>query len=53
MNSRLACVVFVPFAKAAQDILEGPPHISVPEAVDDGIDKGVAFGEYQEVLLVA
>lgn len=53
VNSRLACVVSVQFAQTAQDILEGPPHISVPEAVDDGIDKGVAFSQYQEVLLVA
>lgn len=43
----------IPVAQKAQQLLEGPPHVFVSEAVDDGIDKGIAFGQNQEVLLVA
>lgn len=42
-----------PVAQKAQQLLEGPSHVFVSEAVDDGIDKGVAFGQNQEVLLIA
>lgn len=38
---------------AAQDLLEGPPHVLVSETVDDGVDEGVALGQHQAVLLVA
>lgn len=40
-------------AQAAQQILEGPPHVLVPERVDDGVDEGVALGQHQAVLLVS
>lgn len=40
-------------AQAAQDLLEGPPHVVVPEGVNDGVDEGVALGQHQAVLLVA
>lgn len=53
VNSRFALVVAITSAQAAQDVPEGPPHVSVPEGVDDWIDEGVAFGQYQAVLLVA
>lgn len=53
VNSRAARVVAVPPAQVAQDVPEGPPHLFVPEGVDDGIDKGVALGQHQAVLLVA
>ncbi len=53
VNSRVALIVATPPAQAAQDILEGPPHVFVPEAVDDGIDEGVALGQHKAVLLVA
>lgn len=53
VNFRDALVVATPSAQAAQDVPEGPPHVSVPEGVDDWIDEGVAFSQYQAVLLVA
>lgn len=40
-------------AQEAQDLPEGPPHVLVPEGVDDGVDQGVALGQHQAVLLVA
>ena len=43
----------VPPTREAQDALEGPPHVLVPEGVDDGVDEGVALGQHQAVLLVA
>lgn len=48
-----ARVAAAPPAQAAQDLLEGPPHVLVPEGVDDGVDEGVALGQHQAVLLVA
>lgn len=41
-----------PAQTTQQDLLEGIPHLFVPEGVDDGIDEGVALGQHQEVLLV-
>lgn len=52
LNSRVALVVAATPAQAAQDLLEGAPHVFVPEGVDDGVDEGVALGQHQEVLLV-
>lgn len=42
----------VPLAQEAQNLLEGPPHVAVSEAVDDGVDERVALGQHQEVFLV-
>lgn len=53
VNSRAAALLFVPRVKQAYDFLEGPPHVAVPEGVDDGIDQGVALGQDQAVLLIA
>lgn len=52
VNSRGALALLAPQVRA-QDFLEGPPHVFVPEAVDDGVDEGVALGQHQAVLLVA
>lgn len=46
-------LLFAAVPVQAQDVLEGRPHVFVPEAVDDGIDEGVALGQHQAVLLVA
>lgn len=51
LSCRFALVFAAPPAHAAQDLLEGPPHVVVPEGIDDGIEEGVALGQHQEVLL--
>lgn len=52
LNSRVALLVPAAPARVAQDLLEGPPHVIVPEGVDDRVEEGVALGQHQEVLLV-
>lgn len=52
LNSRIALLLAAPLAWVAQDLLEGPPHVIVPERVDDRVEEGVALGQHQEVLLV-
>lgn len=51
--SRYALFFFASPAQEAKDLLEGPPHVSVPETVDDRVDEGVALSQHQAVLLVA
>lgn len=51
--SRIALLIAALWAQAAQDLLEGLPHVIVPEGVDDGIDEGVTLGQYQAVFLEA
>lgn len=53
VNSGVVGFAVAPPAQEAQDLLEGPPHVVVPEGVDDGVDEGVALGQHQAVLLVA
>lgn len=54
VSCRVALVLAAaPPEQAAQDLLEGPPHVFVPERVDDGVDERVALGQHQAVLLVA
>lgn len=53
VNSGAVAVAAASPEQAAQDLLEGPPHVVVPEGVDDGVDEGVALGQHQAVLLVA
>lgn len=52
LNSGVALLVTAPPARVAQDLLEGPPHVIVPEGVDDRVEEGVALGQHEEVLLV-
>lgn len=52
-NFREASVLVPLRPVAAQDLLEGPPHVLVPEAVDDGVDEGVALCQHQTVFLGA
>lgn len=52
VDFREAFVAAVSPAQAAQDLLEGPPHVIVPEGVNDGVEEGVALCQHQEVLLV-
>lgn len=49
---RQAPPILVPLAQTAQNLLEGPPHVIVSEAVDDRIDKRVALRQHQDELLV-
>lgn len=49
---RQAPPVAFPLAQTAQNRLEGLPHVAVSEAVDDGIDEGVALRQHQEVFLI-
>lgn len=51
VNSRGVLALSSPPTQA-QELHEGPPHVLVPEAVDDGIDEGVALSQDQEVLFV-
>lgn len=53
VNSGAVAVAAASPEQAAQDLLEGPPHVVVPEGVDDGVDERVALGQHQAVLLVA
>lgn len=52
LNSGVALLVAAALARVAQDLLEGPPHVIVPEGVDDRVEEGVALGQHQEILLV-
>lgn len=52
LNSGVALLVAAALARVAQDLLEGPPHVIVPEGVDDRVEEGVALSQHQEVLLV-
>lgn len=49
---RLPLLTVPPPTQAAQDPLERPPHLVVPQGIDDGIDQRVALRYHQTELLV-